>query len=95
MEIKARLFRNYPLGEMGSHAIGYIGRINQSEKERIAGRRRRSQLPGHRVHRQAGRGAELRAALHGITGVEQMETSAGGRAVRRLRQPPSHTRARA
>src|SRR5436190_14142834 len=32
VEIKARLFRNYPLGEVGSHLIGYIGRINQAEK---------------------------------------------------------------
>ncbi|HRY87305.1 MAG TPA: penicillin-binding protein 2, partial [Rubrivivax sp.] len=28
VEIKARLFRNYPLGETGSHLLGYIGRIN-------------------------------------------------------------------
>jgi len=28
VEIKARLFRSYPLGEVGSHLIGYIGRIN-------------------------------------------------------------------
>ena len=27
-EIKARLFRSYPHGEVASHAIGYIGRIN-------------------------------------------------------------------
>jgi penicillin-binding protein 2 len=35
VDIKARLFRNYPLGEVASHAIGYIGRINQAEKARI------------------------------------------------------------
>ena len=35
VDIKARLFRNYPLGETGAHLIGYIGRINQREKERI------------------------------------------------------------
>ena len=33
VEIKARLFRNYPLGEVGSHLIGYIGRINEAEKD--------------------------------------------------------------
>ena len=27
VEIKARLFRSYPLGEVASHALGYIGRI--------------------------------------------------------------------
>lgn len=35
VDIKARLFRNYPLGDAGAHAIGYIGRINQTEKARI------------------------------------------------------------
>ena len=28
VEIKARLFRNYPYGHLASHVIGYIGRIN-------------------------------------------------------------------
>ena len=28
VEVKARLFRNYPLGETASHVIGYIGRIS-------------------------------------------------------------------
>ncbi|MFM8768785.1 MAG: penicillin-binding protein 2, partial [Rubrivivax sp.] len=32
VEIKARLFRQYPLGETGSHLLGYIGRINAAEK---------------------------------------------------------------
>ena len=35
VEIKARLFRNYPLGEVGSHLIGYIGRINPAEKKQM------------------------------------------------------------
>src|SRR5665811_2148459 len=35
VDIKARLFRNYPYGELASHVIGYIGRINPSEKEKL------------------------------------------------------------
>ena len=35
VDINARLFRNYPWGELASHTIGYIGRINQSEKEKM------------------------------------------------------------
>ncbi len=35
VDVKARLFRSYPMGETGAHLIGYIGRINQREKERI------------------------------------------------------------
>ena len=32
VEIKARLFRSYPHGELASHVLGYIERINQREK---------------------------------------------------------------
>ena len=35
VEIQARLFRQYPLGAVASHVIGYIGRINQREAKEI------------------------------------------------------------
>ena len=35
VEVKARLYRDYPFGEIASHVIGYIGRINQADKERL------------------------------------------------------------
>jgi penicillin-binding protein 2 len=35
VEIRARLFRNYPYNQLASHVIGYIGRINQAEKGKI------------------------------------------------------------
>src|SRR4030095_3566921 len=36
VEIKARLFRQYPYGEVASHVIGYIGRVTDKDLERIA-----------------------------------------------------------
>ncbi len=36
VEIRARLFRSYPFNGLASHVIGYIGRINQSEKDKLA-----------------------------------------------------------
>ena len=35
VDIKARLFRQYPYGEVASHAIGYMGRINQEDQEQL------------------------------------------------------------
>ena len=35
VDVRARLFRSYPAGEVGSHLIGYIGRINTAEKKEI------------------------------------------------------------
>ncbi|MFO0273473.1 MAG: penicillin-binding protein 2 [Betaproteobacteria bacterium] len=90
VEIKARLFRHYPLGETGSHLLGYIGRINQAEKaamddwpdERVANYR------GTEYIGKLGLEQAYETELHGTTGVEEVETSAGGRPVRRLASTP-------
>jgi len=84
VDIKARLFRNYPLGDVASHAIGYIGRINQTEKSRIQDSDDEANYRGTEHIGKLGIEQSYEASLHGTTGVEQMETSAGGRAVRKL-----------
>ena len=89
VEIKARLFRNYPFGELASHVIGYIGRINQSEKERIQESEDAANYRGTDYIGKLGVEQSYEAQLHGITGVEEIETSAGGRAVRRLASTPA------
>ncbi|MBK8667594.1 MAG: penicillin-binding protein 2 [Burkholderiales bacterium] len=89
VEIKARLFRTYPLGETGAHVIGYIGRINQREKERIEESDEVANYRGTDYIGKLGIESSYEQALHGITGVEQMETSAGGHAVRRLASHPA------
>ena len=89
VDIKARLFRNYPLGDVGAHAIGYIGRINQSEKARIQDSDDEANYRGTEYIGKLGVEQSFESALHGLTGVEQMETSAGGRAVRKLASHPA------
>ena len=61
VEIKARLFRHYPFGEVASHVIGYIGRINDARPRAHRGVGRDRQLQGLRLHRQGRRRALLRA----------------------------------
>ncbi|MDF1486101.1 penicillin-binding protein 2 [Ramlibacter sp. H39-3-26] len=89
VEIKARLFRSYPFGDLASHVIGYIGRINQAEKARIDESDDAANYRGTEYIGKLGIEQSFERQLHGITGVEQMETSAGGRAVRRLASHPS------
>ncbi len=84
VEIKARLFRNYPYGEVASHVIGYIGRINTSEKEKIENDDDQANYRGTEYVGKLGVEQSFERQLHGITGVEHIETSAGGRAMRRL-----------
>ncbi len=89
VEIKARLFRTYPFGELASHVIGYIGRINQAEKERIQESDDAANYRGTDYIGKLGVEQSYEAQLHGTTGVEEIETSAGGRAVRRLASTPA------
>ena len=89
VDIKARLFRHYPFGELGSHVVGYIGRINQSEKERIAEGDDEGNYRGTDYIGKLGVEQSFEKQLHGLTGVEQVETSAGGRAVRKLASSPA------
>ncbi|MDM0046503.1 penicillin-binding protein 2 [Variovorax dokdonensis] len=91
VEIKARLFRSYPYGETGSHVLGYIGRINQAEKTAMEDwpDEDLANYKGTEYIGKLGIEQSYEKQLHGQTGVEQMETSAGGRAVRRLASHPA------
>ncbi len=89
VDIKARLFRNYPLGEVGSHVIGYIGRINTAEKEKIDDSDDDSNYRGTEYIGKLGIEQGYESELHGTTGFEEMETSASGHPVRRLDSRPA------
>jgi penicillin-binding protein 2 len=89
VDIKARLFRNYPLGETASHLIGYIGRINQSEKAAIEDADNAANYRGTEYIGKLGIEQSYESELHGTTGFEEIETTAAGRAVRRLQSHPA------
>ncbi len=84
VDIRARLFRNYPYNQLASHVIGYIGRINPSEKGKIEESEDAGNYRGTDYIGKLGVEQSYEKQLHGTTGVQEMETSAGGRAVRRL-----------
>ncbi|MGC4367154.1 penicillin-binding protein 2 [Hydrogenophaga sp. R2] len=86
VEVKARLLRQYPNGEAASHVVGYIGRINQREKELMADWPEEDQANyrGTEYIGKLGAEQQYEQTLHGATGFERVETSAGGRAVRSL-----------
>ena len=90
VEIKARLFRQYPQGELFSHVIGYIGRINQKELDRLDESGELANYRGTGFIGKMGLEQSYERVLHGTTGVEQVEIDSAGRAVRMLsRTPPT------
>lgn len=87
VEVKARLFRQYPQGVSASHLIGYIGRINDADVKELQSDNHFDNYRGTDHIGKVGIEQSYENQLHGTTGAEQVETDAGGHAVRTL----SHT----
>ena len=83
-EIRARLFRSYPYGEVASHALGYISRINDADVKRIETANLTANYKGTDHIGKLGIEGSYENELHGTTGTEQVEIDAAGRAIRSL-----------
>lgn len=87
VEVRARLLRDYPLGETAVHALGYVGRINAAELRALEGDPDPALAANYRGADYIGKeGLEksYEGLLHGRTGYEQVERTAAGRPVRTL-----------
>src|SRR5437870_6603335 len=89
VEIKARLFRQYPFGDVGSHALGYLGRINTQDQAKLEDDGVGANYRGTDYIGKAGIEATYEAELHGTTGFEQVEIDAAGRGIRTLSRTAS------
>ena len=95
VDVQARLFRQYPLGESAAHVIGYIGRVSEKDLDHLEEREAKegvdllTNYQGTDYIGKEGLEKRYEAALHGTTGAEEIEVTASGRAVRTLsRRPP-------
>ncbi|MDR3352690.1 MAG: penicillin-binding protein 2 [Zoogloeaceae bacterium] len=88
VEVKARLFRQYPQGALAAHALGYISRINDDDLKWIEAEaektERRLVYKGTSLIGKTGLEKRYEFDLHGTTGHEQVEVDHQGRAVRVL-----------
>ena len=80
VDIGARLTRNYPYGELGVHLVGYVGRINKRELDRID----QADYRGTSHIGKTGIEASYEDWLHGKVGYQRVETNAQGRILRVL-----------
>lgn len=88
VEIRSRLFRHYPLGNLGVHMIGYIGRINEADVKRLE---KSVELSNYKGSDHIGKGGieqYYERQLHGTTGFQQVEIDADGHAIRILSSTP-------
>lgn len=84
VEIKSRLFRHYPQGKLGSHLVGYIGRINDADLKALEKSDDLSNYKGSDHIGKSGLEQYYERSLHGTTGFQQVEIDADGHAVRVL-----------
>ena len=81
VDVQARLFRQYPLGETAAHVIGFIGRINQGEAKVLDEGPDATNYRGTDHIGKEGLEKSYEKLLHGQTGYEKVMKTAGGRAV--------------
>ena len=84
VEIKARLFREYPYRDRTSHLIGYVGRINDKEFAELETKGIAENYRGTDYIGKIGIEQSYERKLHGTTGFEQVEVDVAGRGVRVL-----------
>lgn len=84
VDIKARLFRQYPRGAFASHVLGYIGRITERDQRRIEAAEAEANYRGTEQFGKIGLEQRYEFDLHGATGFDQVEVDASGQAVRTL-----------
>src|SRR5260221_14372577 len=89
VELRARLFRQYPFGEVASHVPGYMGRVDQADLSRLEAEGVAANYRGTDYLGKGGVEASYEAELHGTTGFEQVEIDAAGRGIRTLSRTPA------
>lgn len=80
VEVKAELVRYYPHSELTAHALGFVGRINRDELQRIDP----VNYAGTNYIGKSGIERFYEEVLHGKVGYQHVETNARGRTMRVL-----------
>jgi penicillin-binding protein 2 len=82
--LQAKLLRDYPLAENTAHVLGYVGRINEQELERIDA----TAYSGTSHIGKTGVEKFYESELHGEVGLRRVEINVVGRPIRTLESIP-------
>ncbi|MGX5914482.1 penicillin-binding protein 2 [Aliidiomarina sp. Khilg15.8] len=84
VSVEARLQRHYPHADLMTHVIGYVGRINRRDVERLRASDRYANYAATRTIGKLGIERYYEETLHGKTGYQTVEVNSRGRVVRTL-----------
>jgi penicillin-binding protein 2 len=86
VELRARWVRQYPQGAVAGHVVGYIGRIAEGDVDTLEANGKIGNYRGTDVIGKKGIEKSWEDVLHGHTGLDEVEVTAGGRPMRTLRR---------
>jgi penicillin-binding protein 2 len=86
VELRARWVREYPQGKAAGHVVGYVGRISESDVTMLEDKGELGNYRGTDIIGKKGLEKTYESVLHGKTGFEEVEVTARGKPVRRLRK---------
>jgi len=84
VDFKTQLTRYYPMGSSAVHAIGYVGRIDEAELQKVDS----SQYSGSSHIGKVGIERYYETSLHGKLGYKKVEVNVQGRVLRTLEETP-------
>lgn len=87
--LEARLTRHYPYGDLLTHALGYIGKINEKEFRQLDESGVSANYAATRDIGKIGIEKYYEAQLHGSAGYQEVEVNNRGRVIRTLREQPA------
>jgi penicillin-binding protein 2 len=87
--LEARLTRNYPYGDLLTHALGYIGKINEKEYQALQAAEVSANYAASRDIGKSGIEKFYESQLHGNVGYQEVEVNSRGRVIRTLREQPA------
>lgn len=86
--LDARLTRHYPYGDLFTHAIGYIAKINEKEFKALEAANLSANYAASRDIGKVGLEKYYERQLHGQVGYQEVEVNSRGRIIRTLREQP-------
>lgn len=86
VEVVPYLNRRYPYGDLFAHVVGYVGRLDVADLERLDA----AAYNGTTHVGKAGIERTYESRLHGQVGHEQIEVNAEGRVLRTVGREPAH-----
>ncbi|EFO39033.1 penicillin-binding protein 2, partial [Vibrio parahaemolyticus Peru-466] len=88
VEISATLKRYYPYGEVLTHVIGYVSRINDRDMQRLIREEKDANYQATRDIGKLGIEKYYEDLLHGTAGYQEVEVNSRGRVIRTLKYVP-------